>query len=151
MRVGVTDQGENSVTVATTKVTIDNTAPVVEFVAPSADSTIKGTATVTVRLDDANLQAYNLRVDSAGLQYLHQASNGEVSFELDPTSLSDGQHTLLATATDKAGNKTVTTIKVTVDNTVPVTPEPEVVPPFKVTLKVIVIKVVSILLSLLRW
>ncbi|MET0295883.1 MAG: Ig-like domain-containing protein [Microbacterium sp.] len=99
---------------------LDTAAPVVSFVTPSAGAVLSGTVPVTVNLADANLQAYNLRVDSAGLQYFYQAQNGDVTYNLDTTTLSDGVHTLLATATDKVGQKSTTTIKVTVDNTAPV-------------------------------
>ncbi|GAA1516724.1 Ig-like domain-containing protein [Agromyces terreus] len=99
---------------------IDNTKPVVTIDAPGAGAFVKGTVPVKVTLDDAHLQSYNLRIDSAGLTYAYQATNGaQPEFSLNTKTLADGVHTLLATATDKAGNKTETKTKITVDNTRP--------------------------------
>ncbi|KQM82121.1 Ig-like domain-containing protein [Agromyces sp. Leaf222] len=115
-----TDAAGNKTT-TTIKVTVDNSKPVVTIDAPAADSFVRGTVPVKVTLDDPNLKSYNLRVDSAGLSYAYQATNGaQPDFAWDTTTLADGVHTLLATATDTVGNKATTTIKVTVDNTRPV-------------------------------
>ncbi|WP_051950805.1 Ig-like domain-containing protein [Actinacidiphila yeochonensis] len=94
-----------------------NNPPVVTFAAPASDATVKGTVAVRVGLSGQGLSAYNLRVDGTGLQYLYQPAAGTETFSLDTTTLSDGVHTLLATATDSAGNKTTVTEKITVRNT----------------------------------
>lgn len=88
----------------------------VAIVAPAAGAAVSGQAPVTVELDGIDLQAYNLRIDSAGLQYLYQPQPGRASFTLDTTTLANGVHTLLATATDKAGHKVTVTRKITVAN-----------------------------------
>ncbi|MFC4242544.1 InlB B-repeat-containing protein [Gryllotalpicola reticulitermitis] len=91
-------------------------APVLAFTTPAANATVSGTVPVTVSLTGAELEAYNLRIDSSGLQYAYQPTAGAQSFQLDTTTLSNGIHTLLATATDSAGDKTTITEKITVDN-----------------------------------
>ncbi|MEV0136013.1 LamG-like jellyroll fold domain-containing protein [Dactylosporangium sp. NPDC050688] len=102
--------------VTTVSFTLDTQGPGVSFVSPSDGATVSGTVPVTVALSGQNLQAYNLRIDSAGLQYAWLPTEGQVTFYLDTTTLSDGVHTLLATATDMAENKTTVTMKITVDN-----------------------------------
>lgn len=51
-----------------------------------------------------------------GLQYAAQPKPGTQTFQLDTATLTNGVHTLLATATDSAGNKTTITEKITVSN-----------------------------------
>ncbi|WP_127791969.1 Ig-like domain-containing protein [Agromyces sp. LHK192] len=100
--------------------TIDNTKPAVTIDSPVAAAHLKGVVPVQVTLGDANLKSYNLRLDNDGLAYAHQATNGaQPAFSWDTKTVADGEHTLLATATDLAGNKSTTTIKVVVDNTRP--------------------------------
>ncbi len=91
-------------------------APTLKFVTPKSGHKVSETIPVTVKLGGAALQAYNLRVDSAGLQYAWQPRAGDQRFKLHTTTLSNGVHTLLATATDQAGNKTTITEKITVKN-----------------------------------
>jgi len=91
-------------------------APVLSFTTPADGATVTGTIPVSVSLTGDALQAYNLRVDSAGLQYVYQPQAGTQTFQLDTTTLSNGVHTLLATATNAAGAKTTVTEKITVDN-----------------------------------
>ncbi|MFC4244555.1 ExeM/NucH family extracellular endonuclease [Gryllotalpicola reticulitermitis] len=91
-------------------------APTLSFTTPTDGATVTGTIPVSVSLAGTSLQAYNLRVDSAGLQYAYQPQSGTETFQLDTTALSNGVHTLLATATDAAGAKTTITEKITVDN-----------------------------------
>ncbi|MGI8418354.1 MAG: RICIN domain-containing protein [Nakamurella sp.] len=91
-------------------------APTLKFVTPKSGHKVAGTIPVTVKLGGAALQAYNLRVDSAGLQYAWQPTAGNQRFKLHTRTLSNGVHTLLATATDQAGNNTAITEKITVRN-----------------------------------
>ncbi|PJI93779.1 adenylyl cyclase [Luteimicrobium subarcticum] len=95
--------------------TIKN-APELTFKTPADGATVSGRTAVKVKLDSLNPQAYNLRIDSAGLQYVYQPTAGVQTYQLDTTTLSDGVHTLLATATDKDGDKTTVTEKITVAN-----------------------------------
>jgi uncharacterized repeat protein (TIGR02543 family) len=92
------------------------TLPVLTFESPVAGAVLKGQVPVTVSLSGTDLQAYNLRVDSAGLSYAWEPAAGEQSYTLDTTTLSNGVHTLLATATTAEGGKATITEKVTVDN-----------------------------------
>jgi hypothetical protein len=104
---------------ATTEQTISFTiknGPTLSFAAPGADASVSGTIPVSVQLGGADLQAYNLRIDSTGLQYLYQPEPATQTFELSTTTLTNGVHTLLATATDSAGNATTITEKITVNN-----------------------------------
>jgi chitodextrinase len=99
-------------------VSITPAAPTLSFVTPGDGASLAGTVPVSVSVTGAGLQAYNLRVDSAGLQYAYQPAAGEQTFQLDTTTLSNGVHTLLATATNAEGGKTTITEKITVDNPV---------------------------------
>ena len=92
------------------------TPPVLKFDAPAAGAVLKGQVAVTVSLSGADLQAYNLRVDSAGLAYAWEPKAGEQTYTLDTTTLTNGVHTLLATATTAEGGKATITEKVTIDN-----------------------------------
>jgi hypothetical protein len=91
--------------------------PQLAFVAPVKDATVTGTVPVTVSLAGRGLKAYNLRIDAAGLQDMRQPTAGTQTFNLDTTALTNGVHTLLATATDNAGHKSTITEKITVNNT----------------------------------
>ncbi|HEY0249092.1 MAG TPA: InlB B-repeat-containing protein [Gryllotalpicola sp.] len=91
-------------------------SPVLAFQTPGAGATVAGTVPVAVTLSGEELQAYNLRIDSAGLQYVWQPKAGTQTFQLDTTTLSNGVHTLLATATDARGGKSTITVKITVAN-----------------------------------
>ena len=93
-----------------------NNAPRLAFVTPKDGATVSGKVAVTVDLQGQGLKAYNLRVDSAGLSYAASPKAGDQTFTWDTTTVADGVHTLLATATDDAGNKTTITEKVTVAN-----------------------------------
>ena len=94
----------------------ESPAPDLAFVTPDDGATVAGTVPVTVSLDGTDLQAYNLRVDAAGLSYAWKPKPGDQTYSWDTTALADGAHTLLATATDAVGHKTTITRKVTVDN-----------------------------------
>ena len=95
-------------------------APVLSFTTPADGSTVSGSVPISVALSGANLQAYNLRIDLTGLQYAYQPTAGAQNFLLDTTTLSNGTHTLLATATNTAGAKTTITEKITVNNAPPI-------------------------------
>jgi len=89
-------------------------APRLTFRSPGEGDTLSGKVTVKVRLQGEDLVAYNLRVDSAGLQYVWHPEPGVEKFVLDTGTLTAGRHTLLATATDAAGHKTTVTEDVVV-------------------------------------
>ncbi len=93
------------------------TAPTLSFTAPTDAATVSGTVPVSVELGGTELQAYNLRIDSTGLQYAYQPKAGTQTFQLDTTTLSNGVHTLLATASNAVGAKVTITRKITVSNT----------------------------------
>jgi len=94
----------------------DPSKPQLAFVAPVKDATVTGTAPVTVSLAGKRVQAYSLRIDTTELQYVGQLSAGTQTFVLDTTTLPNGLHTLLATATDRSGHRVTITEKIAVNN-----------------------------------
>ena len=108
--------GKNGLTTEKTVSFTINNPPELSFATPTEGATVSGTVPVTVHLSGQGLKAYNLRVDSAGLSYAYEPAAGDQTFQWDTTALSNGTHTLLATATDTAGNKTTITEKVVVQN-----------------------------------
>ncbi|MGH7234142.1 MAG: Ig-like domain-containing protein, partial [Candidatus Saccharimonadales bacterium] len=110
------------------KVTVDNTAPVVEITAPTS-TYVSGTVTISGTVTDTNPDHYYLVVkDSSGTVVagpgtVYAANVSDYSW--DTTSVADGTYTIDLEARDAAGNKdanSVQTKTVIVDNTAPVTP-----------------------------
>ena len=115
-------------------ITIDNSDPAIDFVGstPAAGSYIKGTNSIQVKINDLHIGAYNLRIEngapsplSLGLDYINQPVNDAVNIYAWNTKtglkqVADGQHKLVATTVDKAGNRSTATRSVFVDNTKPV-------------------------------
>lgn len=113
---------------------IDGTYPVINFTGttPTADAYIKGVVGIQAVITDTNIGPYNLRIEdgapaplSLGLFYVFAPTSGATNtYSWDTKSgakaVSDGVHKLVATTTDKAGNKSTITRNVTVDNTKPV-------------------------------
>ena len=98
-----------------------DTAPSVSWVNPSDGETVSGT--VTVRIDASDSEDGD---DSLDVTYsVDGGSERSTAFDTDTgyyedswdtTSVSDGEHTLEATATDSVGNSSSSTITVTTDN-----------------------------------
>ncbi len=104
-------------------VTYDKTAPVVAITAPSTNSTVSGTTTISGTVKDANPDHYYLVVKNSantvvagpGTVYAATVSN----FSWDTTKVANGTYTIDLEARDKAGNKdasSIQTVTVTVDN-----------------------------------
>jgi thermitase len=95
----------------------DTTSPSVAMTAPVDGATVSGTAVVDVTADDnVGVVKVDLYVDSV---YFASDTTVPYSFAWDTTALSEGPHTLQATAADAAGNVAGTpAISVTVSNNV---------------------------------
>ncbi|MGV9169446.1 MAG: Ig-like domain-containing protein, partial [Promethearchaeia archaeon] len=100
--------GEDSISV-----TVDNgeqnSAPTVTITNPAESSTVSGTVTVTVTVDDEDSLVPDIYIDEA---YVATAS----SYDWNTTSYSDGSHDIFAEATDTGGLTSSDSISVTVDN-----------------------------------
>jgi hypothetical protein len=81
----------------------------VELTGPAAGSTVSGTVIVETHVYGVGTQAYNLRVDAAGLEYAWHPRAGARTYSLDTSTLANGPHVLLATIVDSAGRKRTTT------------------------------------------
>ncbi len=126
VKANVTDVAGNSATDNTTdELTIDTTAPTIPTVTAQVtnDPTplIKGTAD---SVDDLTVEV-NGAIYNEGDGNLTDNGNGTWSLQIpDGASLPDGIYDVIATATDKAGNKAadVTTDELTIDTMAPTTP-----------------------------
>jgi len=100
--------------------TTDTTPPTVSFSSPSLGAAVSGTVTVSVSsADNVGVSSVSLKVDGASLGSDTVAPYG---FSWNTSSLSNGQHTLMATASDAVGNTSSASISVTVSNFSDTTP-----------------------------
>jgi hypothetical protein len=114
---------------AARKRTQDTTPPAVGWLSPGAGATVKG------KLDGSNCEASAsdergvkkvvMKVDGA---VLNAESDAPWNCSFDSTKVSDGTHTLTATAYDAAGNSRTASVSVDVVNKVASTPKPEPTP-----------------------
>ena len=84
--------------------TVDNTAPVVNWISPADGTITRGEVTLNATTNEGTV---TYTVDGAPL------TGNKATFS------SDGTHTITATAQDAAGNRTTSTIRVTSDATAP--------------------------------
>ena len=93
----------------------DTTAPAVSITSPSGDATVFGTSTVTVNATDAvGVATTTLKVDGV---VIGTDLTAPYSFSWNTALYANGSHTLIATATDVAGNVgTSTGVTVNVNN-----------------------------------
>jgi hypothetical protein len=111
-------------------VTIDNTAPVVDIIAPSDGNFVKGVVNIEGSVKDVNNDHYWLVVTDAsgttvaGPGTVHDTdSDILVALAWDTTAVADGVYTIKLEARDTAGNKDANSTKwidVIVDNVAPV-------------------------------
>jgi len=100
---------------------VDNTPPTTSIKEPISGNIYKGTVTINVNATD-NREVSNVRfkVDNgAWLVMIYNSSDFLWKYDLNTTSLSDGQHTLMVLALDKAANPATTSITVLIDNNPP--------------------------------
>jgi subtilisin family serine protease len=92
----------------------DTTRPTISIVSPAAGATVSGQITIQVSASDASGIA-SVRLDSPAVA---TDTSSPYTFPLNTTTLSNGPQTIMATATDMAGNSQTTSITVTVANVV---------------------------------
>ncbi|GGN43559.1 beta strand repeat-containing protein [Deinococcus daejeonensis] len=88
----------------TANLTVDNAAPVVNWISPADGAVTRGTVTLNATSNEGTV---TYTVDGSTI------TGNTVTFQ------TDGTHTITATAQDAAGNRTTSTIKVTSDATAP--------------------------------
>lgn len=103
-------------------VTVDTVAPIAVVDSPAPDAFVRGVVEFDGRAADplptSGLAVAELRVDGVAVaSFVDPAFSFGVTF--DTTLLADGPHTLSVYAEDRAGNTTLSSISVTVDNTAP--------------------------------
>ena len=115
-----TDLAGNTATSATISVNVDRTLPAVSLAAPSSNAVVTGTS-VTVSStasDNTGISRVDFYRDSNVL--LGTDNTAPYGISWDTTSTTNGSHTLIAVATDLAGNtKTSAAVNVSVDNAAP--------------------------------
>lgn len=121
LRVRARDAAGNTAASARITVTIDNTPPAVNIIAPAPDATVDGVITVAAGASDSVgvidvqffLDAVPLGVEDTAAPY---------SVQWDTTTISDGPHVLTARSRDAAAHAvTSAPVTVIVANTPPVT------------------------------
>ncbi|MGA1866098.1 MAG: Ig-like domain-containing protein [Thermoplasmatota archaeon] len=90
---------------------VDNHAPVLSVIHPAAWSYLEGLEDIQVNATDVFLDRIEYNVDDTGWVPLNMTFN--------TTVLSDGTHTIVIRAMDKAGHATSSTVNVVIDNTAP--------------------------------
>jgi hypothetical protein len=85
-----------------------------QIASPSGGAVVSGAVPVQVNLFGIDIQSYNLRIDSAGLDYAWHPHAGLRTYSLDTAALSAGSHVLLATMVDRNGHKSTTTQRIVV-------------------------------------
>jgi Bacterial Ig domain len=102
----------------------DTTAPTVSWAVPTAGATVNGTLSGSdceaSASDASGIEKVVMKVDGATL---NTESYAPWNCEFDSTKVSDGSHTLSATAYDEAGNSRTASVAVNVSNAVAPAPE----------------------------
>jgi thermitase len=100
---------------------IDNTAPTLNLNSPSSGVTLSGTTTVDIAATD-NVAVSSVSFSIDGIERMALTSAPYI-FAWDTNTVSNGWHTVAATARDAAGNQSSRSVSVAVDN------RPEAAPP----------------------
>jgi hypothetical protein len=107
------------VTVNVTNSSSDTTRPTVAITTPSGGATVSGTVPVTASAAD-NVGVAGVRFFVDGAQVGAEDTQAPYSISWATTTVTDGSHTLTASARDAAGNTTTSAgVTVTVSNTAP--------------------------------
>ena len=106
--------GEQTVTATAT---VDDTAPTVAITAPLTAADVKGTVAIATTVTEVNPYTGEIAIDGTRAA---TSTDGPPSYTWDTAGETDGSHTIVATATDAAGNVGTASVTVTVDNTAPV-------------------------------
>jgi parallel beta-helix repeat protein len=102
-------------------VSVDNTAPTVSIKEPLAGNIYYGLVTVRVKAID-NREVSNVRIkhDNGTWEVMTYNSTDSLwKYELNTTTLQDGEHVLDVLALDKAGNPATTSVTMLTDNNPP--------------------------------
>ncbi len=100
---------------------IDTTAPVITITSPSNGSTISGSFSLSANASD-NVGVASVVFNIDGSQTGSVLTTAPFTLLLNTLLLSNGSHTISATAKDAAGNSATSTISVTVSNILDTTP-----------------------------
>jgi len=119
--VSATWQGGN-VAISSVSTSSDITPPTVSITSPSSGSTVSGTITVSATAsDNVAVAGVQFKLDGANLGVEDTTSPYSISW--NTTAVSNGSHTLTATARDTSGNQTTSnSITITVNNVIATTP-----------------------------
>jgi parallel beta-helix repeat protein len=100
---------------------VDNTAPTVSIKQPESGEICCGIISVTVNAtDNKEMDGVRFRVDTnEWLSMIYNSTDLLWKYDLNTTTLSDGQYTLVILALDKAGNPSTTSVTLRLDNTPP--------------------------------
>jgi parallel beta-helix repeat protein len=100
---------------------VDNTAPTVSIKQPESGEICHGIISVTVNAtDNKEMDGVRFRVDTnEWLGMIYNSTDLLWKYDLNTTTLSDGQYTLEVRALDKAGNPSTTSVTLRLDNTPP--------------------------------
>jgi PKD repeat protein len=98
--------------------TVDNTPPAVTIVNPPDLATLRGTTTIQIQASDLNgIASVLYNIDGGPWQNtVYNGVTGYYEASLDTTTLSEGNRTINAQATDNAANMNTDSITDTVDN-----------------------------------
>ncbi|HKR81668.1 MAG TPA: DUF4038 domain-containing protein [Candidatus Saccharimonadales bacterium] len=105
----------DSTAATATTLTPDTTAPTVSLTAPVDASTVSGTIAVSANASD-NVAVTSVAFAVDGVQQGANDTTAPYGISLNTTALSNGTHTVRATAYDAAGNAAYNEVTVTVDN-----------------------------------
>lgn len=100
---------------------VDTTAPVATIMSPANGATVADSFMVAAEVSDANLEAVQLVIDGQAGE-----TRAAAPFAFQVSGLAVGPHTLVLTALDGAGQRTATSIQITVSARPPTaTPGPD--------------------------
>jgi hypothetical protein len=126
INVTATDNSDNTSAVETQHFTVDNTAPTITSFTPAEGAYVRGAAAaVSGTATDAvsGVASMSFTIDDGSVITPIVDDSAPFASTFDSTLLTAGLHTIYVTATDAAGNPTMTeTHNFTVDNTAPLQP-----------------------------
>jgi hypothetical protein len=104
-----------TVSVGESTATRDVISPSVAFIAPSSDSTVSGSVTLTAAASD-DVAVANVRFFVDGVTIGSPVTGSPYTITWDSTGMSDGPHQLDAVAQDASGNSATASINIMVGN-----------------------------------
>ena len=103
---------------STPVVSTDTTPPTVSISSPATGSTVSGSVTIFANASD-NVAVNQVLFKVDGVQIGSPVFASPYSITLNSTTLTNGSHTITATATDAAGNASTASITLNVQNSTP--------------------------------